>query len=193
MSKLLVGIALGACLFACSSSSRAEEAQRMFVGTAKCKMCHKTPAQGEQYGIWEKGPHAKAYESLASEKAMEVAKKKGIADPQKADECLKCHVTAHGVDEKYLGTKYTATDGVGCESCHGAGNDYKKKKTMIAALKGEIEPASVGLVIPDEKTCVKCHNEESPFYQEFDFEKMAAKISHKMPEERRAKHKTVSQ
>jgi hypothetical protein len=169
-------------------ATASEDAKRMYVGVAKCKMCHKSEAQGEQHPIWLKGPHAKAYEVLASEEAKAIAKEKGIEDAQKADECLKCHVTGHGVAAELLGEKHAVTDGVGCESCHGAGGDYYKKKTMEALYTGEIEPASVGLVIPDEKTCTSCHNEESPTYKEFDFEKMVAKIAHPIPEERKAKY-----
>ncbi|MDH3215988.1 MAG: cytochrome c family protein [Candidatus Krumholzibacteria bacterium] len=172
--------------------SAGEETQRMFVGTAKCKTCHKTEAQGQQHPIWLKSAHAKAFETLGSDEAKAVAKEKGIEDPQKAGECLKCHVTGHGVDAKFLGTKYAATDGVGFESCHGAGGDYYKKATMEGVISGDIEAASVGLVMPDEKTCVGCHNEESPSYKAFDFEKMYAKIKHTIPEERKAKYKTAA-
>jgi len=169
--------------------SAEEEAKRGFVGVGKCKTCHKTEAQGEQHPIWLKGPHAKAYEVLASDEAKAVAKEKGIEDPQTADDCLKCHVTGHGVAAELLGAKYLATDGVGCESCHGPGADYYKKKTMVAAMTGEIEAASVGLVTPDEKTCTACHNEDSPTFKGFDFEKMVAKIAHPIPEERMSKYK----
>lgn len=168
-----------------------EETQRMFVGTTKCKTCHKTAAQGEQHPIWLKSAHAKAFEVLAGDESKAIAKEKGIEDPQKADECLKCHVTGHGVDAKFLGPKYLASEGVGCESCHGAGGDYYKKTTMTAVLLGEIEPASVGLIIPNEKTCVTCHNEDSPTFKKFDYKEAYAKIAHPIPEERKAKHKAA--
>jgi hypothetical protein len=164
----------------------------MYVGVAKCKTCHKTEAQGGQHPIWLEGPHAKAYEALASDKAKEIAKEKGIENAQKADECLKCHVTGHGAAAELLGEKYAATDGVGCESCHGAGGDYYKKTTMVAVITGEIEAASVGLTLPNEKTCTACHNDKSPTFVEFDFEKMAAKIAHPIPEERMAKYKEAA-
>ena len=163
-----------------------------YVGAAKCKTCHKTAAQGEQFPIWQKSIHAKAYEVLASEEAIAVAKERGIEDPQKADECLKCHVTGHGVDAKFHGTKYAATDGVSCESCHGAGGDYYKKSAMVSVTKGEVEGASIGLMTPDEKTCVGCHNEESPTFKGFDFKKMVAKIAHPVPDERKAKYKEAA-
>jgi hypothetical protein len=170
------------------STASAEEKMHGFVGVGKCKTCHKTDSQGNQYGIWMESRHAKAYETLGGDKAKAIAKEKGIADPQKADECLKCHVTAHGVAADMLGSKYAAEDGVGCESCHGGGADYYKKKTMVAVLTGEIEAKSVGLVLPDEKVCTTCHNSESPTFDSFDFKEMAAKIAHPIPDERKAKY-----
>lgn len=162
-------------------ASETGKVQREFVGATKCKMCHKTPEQGQQFAIWEASAHAKAYATLAGEKAKEIAKAKGIADPQKADECLQCHVTGHGVAAEFLGTKYDVAEGVSCESCHGAGGDYYKKKTMEGIASGEIEAASVGLVKPDEKLCQQCHNEKSPTYKEFKFAERVKQIAHPTP------------
>ena len=38
-----------------------------------------------------------------------------------------------------------------------------------------------GLVEPDEKTCKKCHNEESPSYKPFDYKKRVKEIAHPVP------------
>ena len=160
-----------------------------YVGVKKCAMCHKKPTVGEQYAIWKKTAHAKAWETLATPKAMKLAKKAGVEDPQKDERCAKCHTTAWGEDPANLGTKFKVEDGVGCESCHGAGGKYAKKKIMKQITSGEIEPASVGLTIPDEKVCVKCHNEDSPVFEGFDYEKAKKKIAHPIPEDRKALYK----
>ncbi|HET6349933.1 MAG TPA: cytochrome c family protein [Candidatus Krumholzibacteria bacterium] len=178
----------GACLLAYSVVAGA--AEHKFVGTAKCAVCHKTATAGEQYPKWQASKHSKAYEALASPKALEIAKAKGIADPQKSMDCLKCHVTAAGVDTSMVGVKYSIKDGVGCESCHGAGADYIKKSTMEGLISGTIEKASVGLNMPDQATCEKCHNKESPTFTGFDFAKAKAAIAHPIPEERKAKYKS---
>ncbi len=175
--------------FVVAQTGAAAAADHAFVGAAKCATCHKTVAQGEQFPKWQASMHAKAYETLAGEKAKEIAKAKGIADPQKAPECLKCHVTGYGAAAALLGEKYAVTDGVGCESCHGAGGDYVKKATMEGVMNGTITAASVGLVKPDKATCEKCHNKESPSFTSFDFDKSYAKIKHEMPAERKAKYK----
>lgn len=163
-------------------SSPVLQEQRTFEGVARCKTCHRKPEQGEQFRIWEESAHSEAYATLACEKAKEVAAEMGIENPQQAEECLTCHVTAHGVAEEYLGRRYDIADGVGCESCHGAGGDYYKKTTMEAIYAGELEGESVGLITPTEEVCVQCHNEESPTFKGFDFEEYVEKIAHPIPE-----------
>ncbi len=156
-----------------------------YVGVKKCKTCHKKAASGNQYGKWLEGPHANAYASLASEEAIAKAKEMGIeAAPQEAPECLECHVTAFSVMADLATQKITLEEGVSCESCHGAGSGYYKKKTMKGITAGEIDGATVGLVVPTEETCVKCHKEEgNPFFKEFNFEERLAEIAHPIPGE----------
>jgi len=161
---------------------RISDGEHTFIGVARCKTCHRKPESGGQFGIWEASAHSKAYATLASEEAKAIGAKKGIDNPQTSDECLKCHVTGHGVAAELLGPKYDIADGVGCESCHGAGGDYYKKATMVGLYKGEIEPASVGLVMPTAETCTGCHNEGSPTFDGFDFDEMVKKIAHPIPE-----------
>jgi hypothetical protein len=182
---LVVATFLGATVFQNSVTA----GDHQYIGATKCKTCHKKPEAGEQYPIWEKSAHAQAYATLASEKSMEIAKSKGIENPQEADECLSCHVTGHGAPAELLGTKYDKTQGVTCESCHGAGGDYYKKKTMVGIMSGEIDGATVGLKTPDEKTCLTCHNEKSPTYKEFNYEERVKDIAHPIPEAKKAEYK----
>lgn len=150
-----------------------------YIGAESCsKLCHKTAKQGKQKAIWEGSAHAKAFQVLASPEAMEIGKSKGIDNPQESDACLKCHVTAHGVPDDLKGAKFSHEEGVGCEVCHGPGSLYKKRKVM----KDHDASVAAGLLIPDEKTCLKCHNEESPTYKPFDFEERWQKITHLKPE-----------
>ncbi len=148
-----------------------------YVGAKKCKMCHNKKKDGEQYKLWVKGPHAKAMESLSGEKALKYAKEHGIADPAKEAKCLKCHSTKAAVDAALIDPKgkLTMEEGVSCESCHGPGSVYKKKKIM----KDHKLVLQSGLIVPDEKTCVKCHTEkDNPFFKAFDFKKRVKKIAH---------------
>lgn len=150
-----------------------------YVGVKKCKTCHKTKKIGNQYGIWKKAAHANALKSLSSKKALDYAKKNGIADPSKDAKCLNCHSTMATVDKKLIDPKgkMTIEEGVSCESCHGPGSAYKKMKIM----KDHEKSLANGLIVPTEKVCKTCHNEKNPFHKPFDFKKMVAKVQHPVP------------
>jgi hypothetical protein len=149
-------------------SGRALFAQNFeYIGAAKCKMCHNKEATGEQYKKWSASPHASAWKNLAGPKAMEIAKAKGIANPQKDAKCVKCHTT----------TGLAVEEGVSCEGCHGPGSAYKSN----AIMKDKALAMKNGLLMPDAKTCTKCHNSESPTYKTFDFASFSKKIAHNIP------------
>lgn len=153
-----------------------------YVGSANCKMCHNKEVSGKQFDIWAESVHAKAYETLASDQSKAIAKEMGIDDPQQADACLSCHVTAHGVPAERLGRRFSIEEGVGCESCHGPGSAYNKLPAKKKLMAGEIEAASIGLVEIDESLCLQCHNEESPTYKGFDYAEALKLIAHPYPE-----------
>lgn len=157
-------------------------ADAQYIGSAKCKVCHKSENRGDQWGKWEAGPHAKAFATLASEESKKVAEKAGVTgDPQKAAECLKCHVTAHGAAAEAKAESFDATEGVGCEACHGPGSLYKSMKVMKDLRAGTQDAKAVAFLKGDKKTCVGCHNPESPTYKPFNYEEMWAKIAHNIP------------
>ncbi len=76
--------------------------------------------------------------------------------------------------------KYADTEGVGCEACHGPGSDYKSKKIMT---NPEAHEAAGLMIVKTAEACAKCHNEESPTFKDFDFEKRWAEIAHPVPAE----------
>jgi hypothetical protein len=171
---------LGFTLLAFSAApARADEAKKpMYIGAMSCaKICHKTAKQGKQLTIWQASKHSEAYALLGTDAAKAIAAEKGIADPRKSDQCLKCHTTAHGVAAEMLGAKFSHEEGVGCEACHGLGSLYKKRSVM----KDHDAAVAAGLVIPTEKTCKGCHNEESPTFKPFVFEERLKKIAHAKP------------
>ena len=147
-----------------------------YIGAAKCKMCHNKTPKGEQYNKWLEGPHANAMKSLSSDKAKEIAKAKGIADPATDAACIKCHSTMGHIDAKLAAT-LTAEECISCESCHGPGSKYKSASVM----KDREFSMENGLILPTEEVCKTCHNEESPTYKPFNFAEMSAKIAHDDP------------
>ncbi len=148
-----------------------------YIGVKKCGMCHRSEKKGNQLAMWEKSAHAKAFETLKSEKAIAYARERGIETPHQSDACLKCHVTGHGEPAERFETGFVKEQGVQCESCHGAGSDYKG----MGVMKDREAAVAAGLVIPTAETCVACHNEESPGFKGFDYEEYLAKIAHPNP------------
>ncbi len=183
-AALLAAAAVGGALLLgpLVQAPQALAAERALVGVKKCKMCHKKADKGNQFGQWQQSDHAGAYLTLGTDKAKQAAATLGIDDPQSSPKCLECHVTAFGVMDDIAQQKITLEEGVSCESCHGAGGDYYKKKTMQGIADGKVDRASVGLTKPDAEVCARCHNEDNPFHEGFDFESAYAKIAHPRPE-----------
>jgi hypothetical protein len=168
--------------------SRASE--NKWVGVKKCKTCHKKEDIGDQYGWWLKSEHAKALDSLSSEKAAKWAKEAGVADATSDERCVKCHETAYGVPDDLVRKSFRRGQGVQCEACHGAGSNYRKKKVMV----DHDLAVSKGLVVQTAEVCVACHNDESPAWDSerytrsdgtkvgFDYDQAAKAIAHAVPE-----------
>lgn len=159
------------------------KATHQYVGAKKCKMCHNAEKGGAQFTKWSESKHAKALETLAGEDAKKIATEKGIADPTKAAECLSCHQTGYGEPAEHFAASFVGAEtAVGCESCHGAGADYIKMKTMAGIRDKSLKAEDFGLVMPTKETCEKCHNDKSPTFKSFDFAEYSKKIEHKIPE-----------
>ena len=160
------------------------------ISVKKCAMCHKKDDKGNQYGKWQAMGHSKAFELLGTEEAKAVGAKLGIDDPQSSGTCLKCHSTAYYFTEELQTEVVKLENGVSCQSCHGPGADYKKKKIMESLEKaianGMVHPAK-------EKSCTLCHNDTSPTWKPdrytlpsgektgFDVEQAFEKIKHERP------------
>lgn len=178
MYKYFFVLLVGSILF---FTTEENFAQHKYVGVSACAMCHKTEKSGNQFGVWSNSPHSKAIESLKSEKAKEIVTKMGLkTEACESPECLKCHTTGYGAATEMFDAKFKAEDGVQCESCHGAGSDYKSLKIMKSreeALKNGLN----NILVSDgsaEKLCKTCHNEGSPTFKGFNFEEYWNKIKH---------------
>jgi Cytochrome c554 and c-prime len=151
-------------------------AQHKYVGVTMCSACHRSEKAGKQFDIWKGSAHASAFKTLQTPKADEIAKAKGLkTKASESPECLECHVTAYGAD-KALTSALKQEDGVQCETCHGAGSDYKS--IPIMKDKAKAEAAGLVLAADDPKLCEKCHNSKSPTYKEFKYKEAWDKIKH---------------
>lgn len=180
MGQKNIGLLIGSMVILMAFSAFAQDFN--YIGVKKCKVCHLSKKRGAQYDQWLNSEHSKAYSHLATIEAKEVAEKAGVeGDPQKADECLSCHVLGHGLPDDRKASTFTLEEGVSCEACHGPGSGYWKMSTMKKLASGEIAGKEVGLITPTEEMCRSCHNENSPTYKEFDFEERWKEILHPVP------------
>ena len=145
-----------------------------YVGSNKCKMCHKGT-----YKSWAETLHAKALDVLKPGENAEAKTKHGL-DPAKdytADEaCLACHSVGYGEpggftvveDEKKMAKMVKNFGGAGCEDCHGPASAYKDLHKAIKKEKREYtskEMIEAGMTKVTQETCNKCHNDKSPTYE----------------------------
>jgi hypothetical protein len=170
-----------------ADAAQAKKANR-FIGASSCKMCHASKDTGNQMDVLSKMKHAHALETLATDAAKKIGKEKSIDDPQKADACLKCHVTAFGVAAAEIAKAFDRTAGVQCESCHGPGETHMKARMAAAASEDPDAPkvykgvpAGELVTDPGMDVCTSCHNKESPNYKSFCYCKRKLEIRHLNP------------
>lgn len=141
-----------------------------YVGAEKCKMCHKSEKQGQQYPLWESRKHSKSLAALSTEEGKALA-----ADAPDNPKCLKCHAP---LSEKAPELK---AEGVTCEVCHGPGSDYKKMSVMkdqAEAVKNGLK--EYGSTDAIKAQCMTCH--ENAHDKPFDFAAAWEKVKHPVPE-----------
>ncbi len=176
-----------------------------FIGADACKNCHSSQATGDQHGTWRKTEHAKAFVTLGTDKAKAFGKERGVDDPQTSDKCLKCHETAFGVPADQIKKSFDLKGGVQCESCHGPGEQHFKARFAAAAKADEgfgddktkvaayqAVPAGEIIVKPEQKTCLACHNDESPTFKPFCYYERVDKIRHDDPRKPRVKEEELT-
>jgi len=83
--------------------------------------------------------------------AVEVAATKPGLSRIGADKCKMCHKVQFASWSESAHAKRTPA--LDCESCHGAGSEYK----TLAVMKDPEKARAAGLVIPDAAFCSTCH------------------------------------
>jgi hypothetical protein len=168
MKKLTISLcvvcALLAFLFSPASSQKKKS---VYVGSAECKKCHGTDALGNQTRVWEGTLHSKAYRNLRTEKGNIIAEKAHVASPSEDQQCLRCHSPAGAENPKL------ASEGVGCEACHGPASEYidlsnhgalgdKEKDYARATSYGMYKVLGYEGIKLRERMCKRCHTLERP-------------------------------
>lgn len=177
---LLVVFLTAVAIIAGNYSSSNSQSEAKYVGVTTCVgACHKTESQGSQLSIWQNSKHSQAYTSLQSAFADSIAAAGGSSTPAvETPACLKCH-TLTDADASKMEETFDIKQGVQCETCHGAGSEYKK----LSIMKDKQKSIDAGLIIHTEKAafCTGCHNSESPTFVSFDYDTMWDKIKHPKP------------
>jgi hypothetical protein len=173
---------------AAAKADTLKKKEHAYTGISRCKMCHNSKKWGMIYDKWAATKHATAYATLASKESKAIAKEMKIADAQKSEKCLVCHVTGYEASAKLKGEKYSMEEGVTCETCHGPAGDYIKSHIKKDNQK---QAMADGLIMPTEELskelCKKCHNEKSPTYKEFTYKKDIKLVEHHKPTEEELK------
>ncbi len=103
------------------------------------------------------GAHSRAYSILSGARAQQIASTLGLGAATTAADCLGCHATpAQGA----RGPRFLASDGVGCEGCHGAAGGWIASHYAVGA--SHAANVANGLVALDRpivraNLCLDCH------------------------------------
>ncbi len=168
-------------IFVIAFTGFAQDKKYEYIGVKKCVTCHKSDKQGNQKGIWLNSNHSKSFTQLSSKESIAKAKVLGVDDPTKSEKCLTCHAPEFNKKDLWQ-AKFKLEEGVQCETCHGPGSAYKKKKIM----KDHDQSVANGLLTPDEKTCLTCHKKDNPEHKgTFNYKEALDKIKHPVPEKKK--------
>ncbi|HUP93014.1 MAG TPA: multiheme c-type cytochrome [Solimonas sp.] len=141
---------------------------RQHAGVATCAggNCHgsskpfeKSAVLQNEYFLWEsKDAHSNAYRLLLGKASQQIAANLGIKSAQDAPECLACHTNY--VPPERRGRRFQLTEGVGCEACHGAAQDWLE--THVSAKTTHAANLAAGLYPLEDpaaraRLCLHCH------------------------------------
>lgn len=148
-----------------------------FEGVASCagSTCHgRAEGNGsvvrqDEIATWQEpssasGAHSRAYAVLAGRRGQQIAASLGLGDATRAQECLGCHATFAPASQR--GAKFQLSDGVGCESCHGAAGEWSGNSGWLsthyarpATHASNVADGLVALENPQVRAnvCLDCH------------------------------------
>lgn len=166
-----IAAAMAFISFGTASSDAQTSGGGQYEGVATCagSTCHgRAEGNGEvvrqdEIASWQEpssstGAHSRAYASLASPRGRQIAASLGLGAATSAPACLGCHATY--VPQSKQGTRFQVSDGVGCETCHGASSSWLAVHYAAPATHGS--NVAAGLT-PLEKpqvrarVCLDCH------------------------------------
>lgn len=159
----------GAPLLARALPPLPDTAPHQSIGVVNCasSMCHGAVApwqdaniQHNEYSTWLRlDKHAYAWSLLLNEDSRRIAKKLGLKKPAHEEKiCLDCH--AHNPAPAQRGPRFSVSDGVSCEACHGPAAEWVKSHTETDAthtrnIADGLYPTSKPEAMA--RLCLSCH------------------------------------
>ena len=151
--------------------SSAASAGGTFQGVASCagSTCHgRSEGDGkvvrqDELMQWQEpsskgGAHSRAYAALTSPRGQKILAALNLGKAEGAAACLGCHATNAGAGER--GARFQLSDGVGCESCHGAASGWISSHYAVPATHvSNIAQGMIPLENPKARAsvCLDCH------------------------------------
>lgn len=174
-SKVFVPAALLAAILAAPLAGARDDApplpqadgnSRLGVATCAGSTCHgsaealdASAVLQNEYLTWHRrDAHARAYETLRSERSRRIARRLGIGPAHEADTCLNCH--ADNVAPQRRGERFQIDDGIGCEGCHGGAGEWIETHVAEDATHGDnVARGMYPTDRPEDRArlCLSCH------------------------------------
>ncbi|WOK36554.1 multiheme c-type cytochrome [Sphingomonas sp. C3-2] len=185
MAMVAAAIAIG--LNPGTSSATAQPPQRgVHLGVASCagSTCHgRQEADGkivrqDELMRWQEpssagGAHSRAFDVLSNARSQKIAARLGIGPATSAPMCLGCH----SAPASQRGPRFQASDGVGCESCHGGASNWISAHYSVGAShRNNVALGMIPLENPRARAsvCLDCHFGSAEQGQFVDHRIMAA-------------------
>jgi hypothetical protein len=142
-----------------------------FVGVATCSgsTCHgRSVPDGpvvrqDEIVIWQDpasaaGAHSRAFAILQEPRSRQIAQRLGIGEATSAPMCVGCHATPAPIAQR--GPRFLRSDGISCESCHGAASGWLTIHYSAGANHAQnVSRGMVPLENPRARAavCLDCH------------------------------------
>jgi hypothetical protein len=156
---------LAAALVCVVTTARGADVSAKFLGANSCasSSCHGGggPKQN-QFLVWSvKDFHSqRPAATLTTARSKQIAEALDIKDPAADTRCTSCHAPLHDVPENLRGENFKVSEGVSCESCHGAAENWIRshtRKDYTRADRTESGLRDLQNLYVRANTCVACH------------------------------------
>ncbi len=156
-------------LFVALTTDAAEVAAPKFLGAQSCanSMCHGGAGdKRDQYVTWlKKDFHTRAPATLSMSRSARIAETLKITDATTSARCTECHNPFQAVSAERKGPLVGKLEGVSCESCHNAAENWLLTHTRTDLNHGQKVAAGMrdlkNLYVR-ANTCVACHQNLDP-------------------------------